>query len=153
NASLSVAGTQGPQVTLGYDPLNRLTSILRQVSSSGPSVSSTIAYDNANRVTTISHSSSQAGTLATYSYSQYDAADQLTRYTGPEGTLNYSYDNLGELTGVSGARSESYSYDVNGNRTMTGYATGTGNRLSSDGTYTYTYDDEGNTRTRTRLSD
>src|SRR5262249_23435723 len=70
NASLSVAGTQGPQVTLGYDPLNRLTSILRQVSSSGPSVSSTIAYDNANRVTTISHSSSQAGTLATYSYSQ-----------------------------------------------------------------------------------
>src|SRR5262245_44009529 len=30
------------------------------------------------------------------------------------------------------------------NRTMTGYATGAGNRLTNDGVYTYTYDDEGN---------
>ncbi len=36
---------------------------------------------------------------------------------------------------------------------MTGYATGTGNRLSNDGTYTYTYDNEGNTLTKTRTSD
>jgi RHS repeat-associated protein len=36
---------------------------------------------------------------------------------------------------------------------MTGYATGTGNRLTNDGTYTYTYDNEGNTLTKTRTSD
>jgi YD repeat-containing protein len=73
--------------------------------------------------------------------------------TGPEGTLNYSYDNLRQLTGVSGARTESYSYDINGNRTMTGYTTGPGNRLTSDGTHNYSYDDEGNLTLKTRLSD
>jgi YD repeat-containing protein len=36
---------------------------------------------------------------------------------------------------------------------MTGYQTGTGNRLTSDGTYTYTYDAEGNPLTKTRISD
>ena len=30
------------------------------------------------------------------------------------------------------------------NRTMTGWTTGTGNRLTSDGVWTYTHDDEGN---------
>jgi hypothetical protein len=37
-----------------------------------------------------------------------------------------------------------FEYDANGNRTMSGYATGTGNRMTNDGVYTYTYDDEGN---------
>jgi YD repeat-containing protein len=37
-----------------------------------------------------------------------------------------------------------YSYDPNGNRTLTGYQTGPGNRLLSDGTWDYTYDPEGN---------
>jgi glycosyltransferase involved in cell wall biosynthesis len=36
------------------------------------------------------------------------------------------------LTGVSGAHAETYTYDKNGNRTMTGYATGAGNRLTND---------------------
>jgi RHS repeat-associated protein len=36
---------------------------------------------------------------------------------------------------------------------MSGYSTGTGNRLTSDGTYNYTYDDNGNTLTKTRISD
>ncbi len=35
---------------------------------------------------------------------------------------------------------EAYSYDANGNRTMTGYATGDNNQLLDDGTYSYTYD-------------
>lgn len=36
---------------------------------------------------------------------------------------------------------------------MTGYETGAGNRLTSDGTYNYTYDNEGNLLTKTRISD
>ena len=44
---------------------------------------------------------------------------------------------------------EAYSYDANGNRTMTGYSTGTNNRLLSDGTHTYTYDFEGNRTKKT----
>jgi RHS repeat-associated protein len=46
-----------------------------------------------------------------------------------------------------------YSYDINGNRTMTGYTTGPGNRLTSDGTHNYSYDDEGNLTLKTRISD
>jgi RHS repeat-associated protein len=39
--------------------------------------------------------------------------------------------------------STTYSYDLNGNRTMAGYSTGSDNRLTFDGTYTYTYNAEG----------
>src|ERR1019366_9109344 len=87
-----------------------------------------------------------------FSYA-YNAASQVTDYTGPEGTLNYAYDNTGQLTAVSGDRTENYSFDVNGNRTITGYVTGAGNQLSSDGTYNYTYDQNGNTLTKTRIAD
>jgi hypothetical protein len=37
-----------------------------------------------------------------------------------------------------------YSYDANGNRTMTGYQTGSGNQVTTDGLWSYTYDAEGN---------
>ena len=37
-----------------------------------------------------------------------------------------------------------YTYDLNGNRTMTGYATGPANELTSDGTWNYFYDKNGN---------
>ncbi len=56
-------------------------------------------------------------------------------------TVNYSYDAANELTNDGVA---TYTYDSNGNRTMTGYSTGTGNQLLNDGTYTYTYDNDGN---------
>src|SRR5947209_11531640 len=36
---------------------------------------------------------------------------------------------------------------------MSGYTTGTGNRLTADGTYTYAYDSAGNMTGRTRTSD
>src|ERR1019366_2651553 len=48
---------------------------------------------------------------------------------------------------------EHYSFDVNGNRTISGYVTGVGNQLLSDGTYNYTYDQNGNTLTKTRIAD
>ena len=59
----------------------------------------------------------------------------------------------GEMTGAthSGGTSESYSYDSNGNRTNTGYSTGTNNQLSSDGTYNYVYDDAGNLTKKTTI--
>ncbi len=90
--------------------------------------------------------------LSQFAYT-YDVANQLTSYTGPEGTLDYEYDHTGQLLSVSGARSESYSFDVNGNRTMSGYETAAGNRLTTDGAYDYTYDNEGNMVSKTRISD
>jgi YD repeat-containing protein len=48
----------------------------------------------------------------------FDAANQIASYTGPEGTLDYAYDNTGQLIGVSGDRSETYSFDANCNRRL-----------------------------------
>jgi RHS repeat-associated protein len=137
---------------LYYDQSDRLTTVTRDGGNGGASISTVWSYDNADRVTGITHSSSSAGALATFTYG-YDNASQLTSYTGPEGSLTYMYDNASELTGVGNARNESYSYDLNGNRNMTGWSTGGNNRLTGDGTFTYVYDNEGNMLSKTRLSD
>src|SRR5262249_43380737 len=149
--AMTVGATSGPNVALGYDNANRETSITRTIGGTGNSISSTIGYDNADRLTSITHSSSVAGTLTTLTYG-YDNANQVSTFTGPEGTLNYGYDPTGQLTSVSGARSETYGYDKNGNRNTTGYVTTTGNRMTSDGVYNYTFDNEGNVLTKTRIS-
>jgi RHS repeat-associated protein len=59
----------------------------------------------------------------------------------------YTYDNANELTGAykSGTQSESYSYDVNGNRTGTGYSTTIMNETATSPGVTYSYDNAGNT--------
>ena len=46
----------------------------------------------------------------------------------------------------------SYSYDTNGNRTTTGFSTGPGNQLLSDGVWNYKYDAAGNTIWKTNIS-
>jgi RHS repeat-associated protein len=45
---------------------------------------------------------------------------------------------------TSGSNPLTYTYDLNGNRTMSGYQTGSANELTNDGSFTYTYDQEGN---------
>ncbi len=143
-------------VGLTYDADSRLTAIERKDGiTSGPKVATAFTYDNLARQTQIAHSYydgvSTTTPLATYTYA-YNAASEVTQYTGPEGTLNYSYYATSELNTVTGARSETYTYDLNGNRNMTGYTVTTGNRLTSDGTFNYTYDDEGNVLTQTKIS-
>ena len=71
-----------------------------------------------------------------------------------DGLSDFDYDNTNQLTGAdhTGQTDETYTYDENGNRTMSGYSTGANNRLLSDGTYNYTYDDEGNRLTKTKIS-
>jgi len=74
-----------------------------------------------------------------------------------DGSASYTYDPTNQLTaatytGTNQPANESYSFDSTGNRTNTGYTTGTNNQLTSDGTFNYTYDHEGNRATRTRIS-
>jgi len=45
---------------------------------------------------------------------------------------------------LTGAGNNNYSYDTNGNRTMSGYQTGTDNQLTSDGNWNSQYDPTGN---------
>jgi RHS repeat-associated protein len=155
NVSMTVNGTAGPQVTMTPDPYGRLSQIVRQ-SPGGKQIVTNYSYDADNRITYIQQGYYTIGTivnqLAQYTY-VYDNAGEETGYTGPEGSITLAYDQRGELTSVTGAWSESYSYDLNGNRNMTGWTTSTGNRLTSDGTYNYTYDNEGNMLTKTRISD
>src|SRR5258708_40288178 len=56
------------------------------------------------------------------------------------------YDNANELAAVSenGTQAESYSYDLNGNRTGTGYSTTVMNETATSPGTTYTYDNAGN---------
>src|SRR5262249_24141924 len=78
--------------------------------------------------------------------------DRVTSEKDAEGTASFAYDSGGELTGVSGSRAETCTFDSGGNRTMTGYTTGTGNELTASPGFTYTYDNEGNLSARTDTS-
>ncbi len=157
--------SQGGLLTSVYDALNRLTS--RKETGQAPvridftytarddlaSVSrysdlagtttvaySAYSYDGLDRVTNIEHQNGSGTNLANFTYT-YDVASRLTTEVTNGTTKTYSYDANNELTNDS---TKTYSYDATGNRTMTGYQTGTGNQLLNDGVYTYTYDNEGN---------
>jgi len=82
----------------------------------------------------------------------YDDANRVTTEVNAAGTVTFSYDSAGELLSASGSRTESYSYDSGGNRTMTGYTTSTGNELTASPGYTYTYDNEGDLLSQTNTS-
>jgi YD repeat-containing protein len=88
------------------------------------------AYDSAGNVGTITHTVVGGSSLATFAYA-YDAANRLTHETNAEGSVTYTYDNSSQLTSVTGARSESYDYDANGNRDSAGYTVGTGGTLTA----------------------
>ncbi len=79
---------------------------------------------------------------------------RVTQMVGQDGTSDYGYDTTSQLTSAvhTFQTNESYSYDANGNRTMTGWQTGTDNRLVNDGTYSYEYDKEGNRTKRTKTA-
>jgi RHS repeat-associated protein len=76
----------------------------------------------------------------------------VTSEVDKEGTASFTYDSGGEVTGVTGSRSESYGYDSGGNRNTSGYTTGTGNEMTSGGGYTFAYDSEGNVTGKTQVS-
>jgi len=81
-----------------------------------------------------------------------DDANRVETVTNAEGTTTYTYDATDQLTAADRpgtSDDESYSYDLAGNRTMTGYTTDTGNRLTASPNATYSYDAEGNLEAKT----
>ncbi len=107
-----------------------------------PATSTTVfTIDDASRVTAINHKNGAGTTLDVFNY-QFDNADRATQETSTLGTTrNYSYDDTDQLLSDG---TNSWSFDLAGNRTNTGYQTGAGNRLFTDGTWNYTWNDEGN---------
>jgi len=170
-AALSLSGSVKAQATLGYDTASRLTGVTRKLGSGGDTLTSSLNYDNADRLTGITHTdATRSLTLSSFAYG-YDVGNRVTSYTGPEGSLTFGYDTTDQLTGVTGtvngnSYSESYSYDLNGNRQTASFPVdgvqqnftytvppNSGNEVQSDGVYNYTYDNEGNLLTQTRIGD
>jgi len=150
----NAVATKGANLT--YNLLGQLATIARtNFFGIGPApdiATSTLSYDDANRLTSIAYTTNGGTPIDAYSWS-YDLADRVTSMTTTtDGTATYSYDVTNQVTGATQPANESYSFDSNGNRTNTGYSTGTNNQLTSDGTFNYTYDAEGNRVSRTRIS-
>ncbi len=138
------------RVDFGYDAANEQTTITWYSNLAGTSevAASAYHYDSAGDVTSIVNTNSSSTVLSAYTYT-YDSASRVTSQqhwseVGTavySGTNSYTYDAASELLSDGTTTS---SYDANGNRNMTGYATGTDNEMTTDGTYTYTYDAVGN---------
>ena len=103
--------------------------------------SSAFTYDSVGRMTNLQHVDGSGNNIANY-VNAFDLASRITSETLNGGTpTNYSYDVTNKLTNDSVV---AYSYDLNGNRTMSGYTTGLANELTSDGIWNYFYDKNGN---------
>ncbi|MFO0969474.1 MAG: SBBP repeat-containing protein [Gemmataceae bacterium] len=144
-------GTAQLAVGYQYNDRDQVTEVDRYTDAAATTLVGKTLYtiDDGGRVTDISHKNASNVVIDSFSYT-LDHADRVTQETSTLGpTQNYGYDRTGQLISDS---STSYSFDLNGNRTMTGYSTGTDNRLSTDGTWNYDYDDEGNTISKTNIS-
>jgi RHS repeat-associated protein len=167
------AGGSGPganavaekRVDFAYNAASQITQLTRYADTSGLEfVAHTFyAYDGIGRLTKLLHTEDGSlpgsgwGTdpLAGYAYA-YDAASRITSIDSLlDGLTEYDHDDTNQLTSAdhTSQTDETYTYDANGNRTMSGYSTTDNNQLTTDGLYNYTYDDEGNRLTRTKISD
>src|SRR5262249_17219010 len=88
----------------------------------------------------LQHKDGSNNLLANYTYT-YDLASRVTTEKLNGTTQTFTYDSANQLTNDG---TNSFSFDLNGNRNSSGYTTGTGNQTTNDGTWTYTYDAEGN---------
>jgi RHS repeat-associated protein len=136
------------RIDLAYTPRNQVSTINRWSDLAGTQAvgSSSYAYDGLGRVTNLQHANASGTSLANYTYT-YDLGSRLTSEQDNGTSITYGYDATNELTSAGGTN---YSYDLTGNRTMTGYQTGTGNELLSDNTWSYVYDSEGNLTKKTK---
>ncbi len=145
-----------------YDDAGNMSDMTRYSDTSGMDevLATTYTYDPAENLTGITDKLPGGTVVASYAYT-LDAADRLMEETrtwaggAHSDTTDYTYTNNNQLTGVTHTdtsfANESFSYDANGNRNMTGYSTPTGNELTTDGTYDYTYDNNGNLITQTDI--
>jgi RHS repeat-associated protein len=148
--SRQFTGQAPARIDLTYTAQDEINTVTRysDVGGSTKVGSSTYVYDALGEITNLQHRDSSGNLLANYTYT-YDLGSRLTAETLNGNTKSYSYDLTNQLTNDS---SVTYTYDLNGNRTMTGYQTGPGNQLTNDGTWTYTYDAEGNLSQKSRAT-
>lgn len=118
----SLTNWQSQQFTFSYDALSRRTQLTRP-----NGVNTNYTYDNLSRLLSVLH---QLGgnTLDGATYTVDGVGNRTAKTNQLNGQVsNYGYDALYQLTQVTGATMETYTYDA------------VGNRLSSPGVSPYTY--------------
>ena len=147
------------RVNFSYNAANQVQTINRYSNLAGTVTVAlnSYSYDNAGRLTNLHQTNGSYGNISNYTYT-YDAASNVTSetlsYTLTSYTYNtvtsYTYDNANQLLSDG---TNTQTYDATGNRTDTGYATGTGNQLQTatvgGSNWAYSYDNEGNLTKKT----
>jgi RHS repeat-associated protein len=106
-------------------------------------------------VQSIKHQRATGTVLASYDF-VWDAGNRLSSVTSSaDGLTTYSYTPTNQLSAIdyANAPDQSFTYDLNGNRTGSGNVTGADNRLTSNATWDFLYDANGNMTRRTLKSD
>ncbi|MFH0855559.1 MAG: RHS repeat-associated core domain-containing protein [Candidatus Omnitrophota bacterium] len=173
NGNRSVLGIAGfGRITYGYDSLNNITaislpngkkarfsydSLSRRARLDYPNGALTAyTYDNSSRLIQLLNKNSANKAVSSFSYT-YDNASRKTAVSLINGSLNYAYDKLNELTREAGSLnaksvSSTFAYDPAGNRyslnkngQAVNYIYNTLNQLTKDSTgITFSYDKNGN---------
>ena len=128
------------------DAAGRLTKLIRP-----NGVTSSTSYNLAGQKTAVTHTAA-SGALVDEARYAYNAGGMPEQVTDRLGTHTYTYDVAGQLTQAvhpAGQPSESYSYDLMGNRTSNGEVYDAAGRLRADAQRTYEYDHEGQLLART----
>ncbi|MHB8974986.1 MAG: RHS repeat-associated core domain-containing protein, partial [Pirellulaceae bacterium] len=139
----------------GYDSLGRLMSLAYTKGGTNLFTPYSWTYDSLSSAGLgFGEAVADSRVSATAAAAVLEALGRITQTVGQDGTSSYGYDTKSQLTSATHSyqSNESYTYDNNGNRTMTGYQTGANNRLTNDGTYSYQYDNEGNRTRRTKTA-
>ena len=140
---LELIDPSGHSYTFTYDSLSRRTGVTLPAG-----LSIEYRYDAASRLANLVHNGGPGNLPFTYTYD--GVANRLTT-TDADGLHRYNFDLLNRLTGAShpgGIPTETYRYDVIGNRTSShlssSYTHDLSNRLTADSRFDYSYDANGN---------
>jgi RHS repeat-associated protein len=136
---------------LTYTATRQLGTLKRYSDLAGTTLIGTtgFTYDSIGQVTNLQHKDGSGTNISNFAYA-YDAGRRITSETLNSGSpTTFAYDTTNQVTGDG---TSTFTFDGTGNRTNTGYTTGTGNQLTSDGTWNYTFDNEGNVTQKTNIS-
>ena len=148
-------GSANRFVNLKRRPDGKVTRLTRFLGTLNPAT--LFSYDAAGRVTTMRHEDASGALVDPRSEMgiTYDREDRILGITQSHNDIAYTYDDEGQLTGAAHSAaafpSESYTYDLAGNRTS-GTTIGTMNRITAAGEFTYLFDNEGNVTRRTHTA-
>ncbi|MFH0981363.1 MAG: RHS repeat-associated core domain-containing protein [Planctomycetota bacterium] len=147
-------GVDAVIVHYAYDPAGRLSH-----EDKGNGTYTTYEYDGAGQLEHLANFGSNGAEQSHFDYTYDPNGDPMTMDT-LAGTWAYTYDAIGQLTGVAGPSfSATYVYDAAGNRiTATedgveaAYTTNNMNQYLQAGAATYGFDDDGNLTSKTDAS-